>query len=141
MAQRPEAAEVRREFSWFAAVGTIGFAVDAALFVLLNGWYSWSIAAARTASASCSITTTWALNRRFTFAAHRTPSWGSELARYAFVQAAGLIVNIGVFALAVWLVPALRATPIIALSLGAGAALLFNFASVRALVIRGWDER
>jgi putative flippase GtrA len=129
-------AEIGREFPWFVAVGAIGFAIDAALFLLLNGGYSWPIAAARTLSASCSIATTWALNRRFTFAARRSRAWSAELARYFLVQASGLLVNLGVFAVALWLVPSLRAIPIIALGLGASAALLFNFVSARTVAFR-----
>lgn len=133
MDRRLPGADIGREFSWFAAAGAVGFAVDAALFLLLNSWYYWSITAARTLSASCAIITTWALNRRFTFAARRSRGLSAELARYALVQTAGLLVNLGAFALAIWLVPSLRAAPIIALSLGAAAALLFNFAAARTL--------
>jgi putative flippase GtrA len=133
MDQRLAGADIRREFSRFSAAGAVGFAVDATLFFLLNGWYYWSIAAARMVSASSAIVTTWALNRRFTFAARRSRGLTAELARYTLVQTAGLLVNLGAFALAIWLVPSLRAAPIIALGLGAAAALLFNFAAARTL--------
>jgi len=126
-----------REFTWFVAVGAIGFIVDAGLFLLLHGTYGWAIAAARTVSASCSIGTTWALNRRFTFAARRSYAWSAELGRYTLVQTAGLVVNFGIFALALWLVAPLRSMPIVALGLGAAAALAFNFLSARTLAFRG----
>jgi putative flippase GtrA len=137
MAQRTGTGEIGREFSWFTAVGGVGFVVDVALFLALNGVFGWSVAAARTVSASCSIGTTWALNRRFTFAARQSSAWGSELVRYTAVQAAGLVVNLGVFTLCLWLVPPLRAIPVVALGCGAAAALLFNFLSARTLAFRG----
>jgi putative flippase GtrA len=137
MGQRTGTGEIGREFSWFTAVGGVGFAVDAALFLVLNGVFAWPVALARTVSASCSIATTWALNRRFTFAARQSSAWRGELARYTAVQTAGLVVNLGVFALCLWLVPPLREIPIVALACGAAAALLFNFLSARTLAFRG----
>lgn len=132
----PGPASIGRDFVWFVAIGVVGFLVDAALFSSLNSGYQWSIGAARSVSASCSISTTWALNRSFTFAARRSRLWGSELARYAVGQGAGLIVNLGTFALILRLAPSLRAAPIIALALGATAALLFNFFTARWLAFR-----
>ena len=131
------AQELRHELSRFTAVGAIGFLVDAGVFLLLHGRYGWVIAAARTVSASSSIGTTWALNRRFTFSARRSYDWRAELGRYTLVQVAGLLVNFGVFAMALWLVAPLRAVPVVALALGAATALAFNFLSARTLAFRG----
>jgi putative flippase GtrA len=80
---------------------------------------------------------TWILNRAVTFAQHRSPRRGAEFARYAAVQASGLVVNIGVFALGLWLSHALRQAPLVPLILGAAAGFAFNFAVMRTLVFRG----
>ena len=133
---QPTHTEVGREFVSFAAVGVVGLAADAALFLLLTGGYGWPIAAARSISAACSIATTWMLNRHLTFTTRRSRLWGVELARYAVGQGAGLLVNLGSFTLVLWLIPRLRAAPIVALGIGAGAALLFNFLSARTLAFR-----
>jgi putative flippase GtrA len=125
-----------REFWRFAAIGTLGFAIDAALFVLLNDAFGWPIASARVVSTVCAIAATWALNRRLTFAGRRSRRWAAELARYAFFQSAGLAVNVGTFALALWVVPPLRAVPVVALALGSGVAMLFNFATARTFAFR-----
>lgn len=137
MTHPADPAQLGREFVWFTAVGAIGFAIDAALFLLLNGGCGWPIAGARSTSASCAIATTWALNRRLTFTQRKSPSRSAELLRYALVQTAGLVVNFGVFGLALWLAPPLRSIPIVALALGAAAALAFNFVSARTLAFRG----
>lgn len=129
-------AGVGREFLWFTGIGVLGFAVDASLFLLLNGACGWSIGAARTVSASCSIATTWALNRTLTFVARRSRFWSAELLRYALGQLAGLAVNIGTFTAALSLAPSLRSAPVLALALGAGTALLFNFLTARTLAFR-----
>lgn len=128
--------DIGREFLWFTAVGFVGFAIDVAVFVLLNGGLAWPIGAARAVSASLSIATTWGLNRTITFAARRSPSWSAELARYATGQGAGLLVNLGTFTLALAVVPALRAVPVVALALGAAAALAFNFVTARTFAFR-----
>jgi putative flippase GtrA len=46
-----------------------------------------------------------------------------------------------VFVLALWLVPALRETPVVALASGAATALIFNFVSARTLAFRGSRAR
>jgi putative flippase GtrA len=132
----PAHAELGRQFVWFAAIGVIGFLVDAVVFFTLNSNFGWSIGGARAISASCSIATTWALNRRFTFGAYRSKRWRAELVRYAVGQGAGLIVNLAAFALILLVAPPPRSTPIIALCLGAAAALLFNFLTARMFAFR-----
>lgn len=127
---------VRREFLWFTAVGLIGFVVDAAVFLLLNHELAWPIGTARAVSASLSIVTTWSLNRRITFAARHSRAWRAELARYAIGQGAGLLVNLATFAAALATVPPLRSVPIVALALGAAAALAFNFLTARTFAFR-----
>jgi putative flippase GtrA len=141
MTHASERSGLGREIAWFSAIGVIGFAVDATLFLVLNGAYAWSIAGARTFSASCSIVTTWSLNRRITFTHRKSSGRAGELLRYTLVQLFGLLVNISVFALTLWLIPPLRAAPILALGLGAAAAFVFNFVSARRLAFRGSEAR
>ena len=125
------------QFVQFAGVGAIGFAVDALIFIALTGWYGgWHPYAARALSATCSISTTWALNRRVTFRAQKSPDAGGEYVRYVLVQVFGLALNLGVFAAALALVPALHRRPIIALLLGAGAALSVNFMTAKNIAFR-----
>jgi putative flippase GtrA len=125
----------------FTLAGLAGLAVDAGLFVLLTHTFLWSIALARTASVCCMVLTTWILNRAVTFAEHRSPRRGAEFMRYAVVQASGLVVNIGVFTLCLWLSPALRQVPLVPLVFGAAAGFAFNFTVMRTLVFRGGTAR
>jgi putative flippase GtrA len=73
---------------------------------------------------------TWWLNARFTFR-----SSGGWLL-YILTNAVGAGVNYGVCALALWLVPATKAVPSVAVAVGSGVALLVNFAANRWLVFR-----
>ncbi len=130
-----------RQFVSFTVVGLAGLAVDAGLFALLTRTVLWSIAPARTVSVCCMVITTWILNRAVTFAEHRSPRRGAEFVRYAAVQTSGLVVNIGVFALCLWLSPTLRQAPLVPLVIGAAAGFAFNFSVMRTLVFRGSAAR
>jgi putative flippase GtrA len=126
------------QFVQFAAVGAIGFAVDALIFIALTGWYAhWHPYAARALSASCSISTTWALNRRVTFRTEKSPDARAEYLRYVLAQVLGLALNLGVFAAGVALVPLLRRVPLLALILGAGTALVVNFLTAKHIAFQG----
>ena len=128
---------VAAQFVQFAGVGAIGLAVDALIFVALTGWCAdWHPYAARALSATCSISTTWALNRRVTFAAQKSADARGEYVRYVLVQLFGLALNLGVFAAGVAVVPALHRRPIIALLLGASAALIVNFLTAKNIAFR-----
>jgi putative flippase GtrA len=137
MAAKPNAGALAKQFISFTLVGLAGLAVDAGLFVLLTRGALWSIALSRTVSVCGAVLTTWILNRAVTFARQRSPRRGAEFARYAAVQGSGLVVNIGVFAGFLWLVPALRQTPLVPLVFGAAAGFAFNFTVMRTLVFRG----
>jgi putative flippase GtrA len=128
--------KVVRQFVSFTLVGLIGLAVDAGVFTLLTREFLWSIASARATSVCGMVFVTWVLNRVVTFAEHRSPRRGAEFVGYAAVQASGLVVNLGVFALCLWLAPALRQTPLVPLVLGAAAGFAFNFVVMRTLVFR-----
>jgi putative flippase GtrA len=131
------ARQLAKQFITFVGVGALGFLVDASLFVALtSSCCGWSIAWARATSATCSITTTWALNRRLTFADRRSANKGGEYLRYVFGQVIGLGVNLGTFTLCLLLVPQLKRTPLGALAIGAAAALLFNFMLARTVAFR-----
>lgn len=139
MTQKAATGTLPRQFVAFTLVGLVGLAIDAGLFTLLTD-AGWSIAAARGVSVTSQIFVTWLLNRAVTFAQQRTPRRGVEFVRYAAVQAAGLVVNIGVFA-GLLLVPALREWPLVPLVLGAAAGFAFNFSVLRLFVYRGASAR
>lgn len=134
---RPLIGSFLQQFALFAAIGALGFAVDAAIFLLMiSAHFDWPISWARTLSAFCSITTTWALNRHTTFANQKSRDAKGEYTRYLLVQSIGLGINLGVFVLCLTSIPKLRAYPVLALALGAAAALLVNFFTARAIAFR-----
>ncbi len=131
-------ASAAAQFVQFAGVGAIGFVVDAAIFLALTGGHvQWHPYAARALSATCAISTTWALNRRMTFRDRKSADARGEYARYVLAQVFGLMLNLGVFAAGVAFVPLFGRIPLLALVLGAGVALAANFLTAKYIAFRG----
>jgi putative flippase GtrA len=130
-------AGLARQFASFAGVGAVGLAVDAVLFALLTGGYAaWHPYAARAVSATCSITTTWALNRRATFANERSEDAAAEYVRYLVAQLVGFALNVGTFAAAIAWLPLFERHPMLALVLGAAVGLTVNFLTAKHIAFR-----
>ncbi|WP_395318860.1 GtrA family protein [Variovorax sp. UC74_104] len=127
--------KIGREFLAFAAVGVIGLVVDVVVLYLLApllGWY-----AARVVSFLAAATTTWAFNRRYTFAASAAASrsiW-REYFGYLATMAAGAVLNYGAYVLTLHWVEG-RWAAALGVALGSLAGMSANFLSARYLVFR-----
>ena len=124
------------QFLRFGVVGTIGFVVDAAtltaMMALGLGPY-WG----RIVSYLAAATTTFALNRAWTFRDRRgagpvTAQWG----RFLAVNLVGFAVNYGVYAASLALSPMAARSPVLGVAAGSLAGMLLNFALSRRLVFR-----
>jgi putative flippase GtrA len=125
-----------QQFMSFLLVGSAGFVIDAALFWIGHEQAHWSIFWARALSASVAVTATWLLNRAVTFRRHASEERAAEYFRYVISQGLGLVINLGVFAGTLWLIPSLRRVPIVALVLGSAVALLVNFITAKTFAFR-----
>jgi putative flippase GtrA len=123
------------ELARFAAVGAVGFIVDASVLQLLVSAASWSPFAARAVSFPVALTCTFALNSVWTFRALRLPL-ARAYGTYGVIQIAGALINLFVFSACVLLAPPLYERPVIALGIGAAVSLLFNFYATRSVVFR-----
>ncbi|MGJ7509144.1 GtrA family protein [Variovorax sp. GT1P44] len=123
-----------REFLSFAIVGTVGVVVDMGVLYLvapLLGWYG-----ARVVSFIAAATTTWALNRRYTFTARESgSSLRREYAHYLLTMLGGALVNYAVYVLTLHWVGGVLA-PALGVALGSCAGLAVNFMSARHLVFK-----
>jgi putative flippase GtrA len=126
---------IGREFLSFAVVGVVGLVVDVAVLYLtapLLGWY-----AARVVSFLAAATTTWAFNRRYTFAASAAAArsvWREYLG-YLATMAAGAVLNYGAYVLTLHWVEG-RWAAALGVALGSLAGMSANFLSARYLVFR-----
>jgi putative flippase GtrA len=119
-------------FTRFAFVGALGFVVDVSAlygaFAVGLGLYL-----GRVVSYLSAATFTWAINRRFTFATERPPSFG-EWFRFVLANASGGIVNYLAYAALVTWGAALLAHPAIAVAIGSLAGLMVNYAASERFV-------
>jgi putative flippase GtrA len=114
-------------FASFAGVGAIGFIVDGGILSTLVHGIGWPHYWARALSFAAAVSTTWYLNRAWVFS--RTSDGAREYGAYFGVQTVGAVINLGTYALAIALVPALARLPVVPLAFGAALALVFNYAA------------
>lgn len=125
-----------REFLSFAVSGVIGFGVDVVVLYLLApllGWYG-----ARAVSFLAAATTTWAFNRRYTFAASASTGGRSilrEYLGYLVTMTFGAVLNYGAYVLTLHWVEG-RWAAALGVAMGSLAGMSANFLSARYLVFR-----
>lgn len=122
------------QFFRFALVGTAGFVVDLLALQLALHVFGLDAYAGRGLSYLCAATSTWIMNRHFTFAAERTDAQWREWARFLMSNAAGGVVNLGIYAALVASGLPLASAPWFALAVGSVAGLFFNFFASRKFV-------
>lgn len=113
-------------FPAFAAVGAVGFVVDAAMFQLLFS-ATGGFVLPRLLATATAIVVTWYLNRRFVFRTTHTPGRFAEFLKYLAVQSGGIVTNLTVYAILLYAFASLRDIPIVAVAIGALFALGMNF--------------
>ena len=126
-----------RQFGSFGLVGAVGFVVDAAVVYALCFGAGLDFFAARIPSFLAAATTTFALNRAFTFRGAREAPLHRQWLTFLAANAVGGAVN---YALSVGLEAAfavVEAHPVLAVAAGSLAGMVFNFAASKRLVFKG----
>ena len=122
-----------RQFLRFGVVGTIGFVVDASVLTVVLATTGLGFYWGRVASFLVAATTTWALNRRFTFqdrSARRVRQWG----RFVAVNVGGGLVNYATYSALVAASATFRSWPVLAVAAGSLAGMFVNFAASKRFV-------
>ncbi len=127
---------LRRQIALFAVSGVLGFVVDAGIVQFLVRELGMNPYVARLFSFVAAATTTWAFNRRYTFAGHGGASKRRELARYLVAMACGFALNYGAYALCVAAWPLVRQWPAIGVAAGSVAGAIINFLSSKYWIFR-----
>lgn len=124
------------QFGKFGLVGVVGFLVDTAVvYAVLS--FGVEFFAARIPSFLAAATTTWALNRAFTFRGARDEPLHVQWAKFLAANAVGGVIN---YAVSVGLEAAflvVETHPVIAVAAGSVAGMFFNFAASKHLVFKG----
>jgi len=110
----------------FGAVGVLGFLVDAA--VLYVAWlvFGLDLYTSRGVSYICAATTTWWLNRSWTFRSKDERYWAQWL-RFVALNLSGGVVNYMTYALLVTFVPVSARYPVLAVAAGSLAGMSVNY--------------
>ena len=128
---------LRKEILFFAISGVIGFVVDAGIVQFLVREWQVNPYEARLVSFLCAATTTWAFNRKITFAGRG--SGGSrrrQLIRYIIAMAGGFALNYGAYAACVATFALVREWPAIGVAAGSIAGAVVNFLSSKYWIFR-----
>ena len=128
---------ITRQFVSFAFVGVIGFVVDAITLYLAMTFLDAGLYWGRVISYLVAATSTWALNRRYTFSKQRSANLAGEWGRFLAANMLGGLVNYTTYA---WLVTSYALAsdfPTIGVAAGSLAGLVVNFVSSRSFVFTG----
>lgn len=118
----------------FAAIGAIGFVIEAAFITYFSKLPDIGPMYGRVISFPLAVLVTWWLNRRVTFKSTAAP--GKESARYLSSQAFSAVCNLGLFFILVSVFPDLSRTPIIPLVVSATLGLTINFTLAKTWVFK-----
>ncbi len=116
-----------REIISFAAVGTVGFLLDAAIVWALTQFANITPIWAKLIAFPFAVTLTWLLNRNSTFKDRKQPNYLKEWAKYIQVNSLGAITNNVSFIILVAKIDYLYQQPIIAVALGSIIGMTFNY--------------
>ena len=123
------------QFTQFGTVGVAGFVVDTAVVYAMRDWAGLYIAG--TVAYAVAVTTTWWLNRIWTFRTlgnigpmHR------QWLKFVIANVPGLCLNLGTYFVLVSFVPLCATHPVLAIGAGAIAGMFANFILARAVVFR-----
>lgn len=122
------------QFVQFGTVGLAGLVVDTATVYGLRGWLG--IYGAGIAAYGTGATTTWLLNRLWTFRGQGSGPAHHQWARFVVANLGGFVLNRGTYMILVTFWPLAAQQPVIATSAGAVAGMFINFHLSRRLVFR-----
>ena len=128
----PEKRLILQQFARFGTVGVAGAAVDVA--VVYATMATLGLYAAGLTAYFAAVTTTWALNRAWTFAGRGGGGLLRQWMVFVAANSVGFVLNRGTFMLLVFLVPACARHPVIAILAGVGAGMFANFNLSRTVV-------
>lgn len=122
------------QFARFGTVGVAGAAVDIATVyatMAALGLYASGLLAYLAA-----VTTTWALNRAWTFAGRGRGGLARQWLLFVAANGVGFVLNRGTFFTLVALVPLCARHPVLAILAGVAAGMFANFNLSRSVVFR-----
>ena len=118
----------------FGISGVAGFLVDAGIVAICTRTFGMEPIPSQAAAFSVAVTVTWLINRYWTFAENASDRWVHEFLRYIAANSLGAAVNNVVFSFLILTTVLFRNNPILAVSIGSLAGMVFNFLSSKNLI-------
>ena len=122
-----------RQIGWFLVAGSLGFLADTGMLALLLKITPLSPFSARVFAILFALSVTWAINRSRTFGKSRH-GLVTEGARYGGVGLLSALVNYGIYAAILLVVPSVH--PVIAVAFASLAAMAFSWAGYSRFVFQ-----
>lgn len=132
----PRLAPLTWQFAKFAMVGVAGLVADIAALDVAMRWLRAGPYLGRVFSFLCGATTTWILNRTYTFQGSRPEPLLAQWARFLAANAIGGAVNYATFAVLVSETVTVASQPMIGVAAGSVAGMVFNFMASKKFVFR-----
>jgi putative flippase GtrA len=126
----------RFQFLSFATIGVVGFLVDTSVLYLAKDTLGLGLYSGRVLSFLVAATTTWLLNRTFTFGRPPVSSLWREWLRFLSVNSVGGLVNYAAYSTLVATVPLVALYPALGVGAGSIAGLTFNYLGSKHAVFR-----
>lgn len=125
-----------RQVMQFCAVGFVGFLVDAGIVQFLVSVFDANPYLSRLLSFLAAATTTWSLNRRFTFKDVRHYGRFGEWSRYVFAMCGGFSVNFSIYSALVYHYALIQGLPALGVAIGSMGGFVVNFSASRFWIFR-----
>lgn len=120
----------------FSIVGSIGFVIDATFLTIAISFLSLGPYYGRLLSYLIAASSTWFMNRHFTFPGSEKNAIHRQWGKFLGVNALGGVINLGVYTACISGVFSVTTTPVIAVAIGSLVALAFNFWASRRWVFQ-----
>lgn len=124
-----------QQFARFGTVGAAGAVVDVTTVYASMGTFGLYVSGLL--AYLMAVTTTWALNRAWTFAGRGSGGPLQQWLRFVAANGVGFVLNRGTFFTLVTVIPACAQSPVIAILAGMSAGMFANFNLSRTLVFHG----
>jgi putative flippase GtrA len=118
---------LRNDAVRFVMVGSLGFAIDAAILAGLVHGAHWSPFLSRAVAMTTAVLCTWLIHRHWTFASGRARPPILQSLLYATFQATSLSVNYGIFSALVLTGGLWRSYPVLAAAVGSLIAAVLSY--------------
>ena len=125
-----------KQFVYFSIVGSFGFLVDTTVLYLIIYGFEGGLYTARVFSYLFAATSTWWLNRIYTFNSLVKVNYFTQWLKFIWLNTFGGMINYVIYGLTIAYWPTAFNYPVIAVAFGSIAGLMVNFSLSKQFVFK-----